>query len=63
MQQYLAGMAAEFRRQNDWAVRQANAGADLSQTSNLLQGLSGLGSSLFQFGQSNNWWQSKPSIT
>lgn len=54
---YLSDMSAEFRRQHDWAVKQANRGASISETSNAIQGLTGLGSSLFRFASSQNWFQ------
>jgi hypothetical protein len=54
---YLATMGQEFRREHDWAVEQANKGASLDETANVLGGLSSIGSSLFRFGQSQNWFQ------
>lgn len=63
MQQYLSTMAAEFRRQNEWAVKQAQEGADLSQLANGLGAATNIGKSLFSFGEANNWWAAKPSVT
>jgi len=60
LQLHLNNMAAEFKRQNDWNVKQAEQGADLSGLSNDFNAYSNLGGSLFKFGQSNNWWQSPP---
>ena len=63
MQKYLADMAAEYRRQNEWAVSQANNAADIGQTTNTLQGITGLGTSLFNFARNNNFWQTPPAGT
>ncbi len=54
---YLADMAEEFRREHDWAVQQANRGASISEVGNAIQGMTGLGSSLFRFASSQNWVQ------
>lgn len=63
LQKYLGDMSNEFRRQHDFAVRAAKKGADLGELANGLQFATSLGSSLFQFGSANAWWQGpKPSI-
>lgn len=59
LQTYLAEMSKEFRRQHDWAARQVNEGADIGEAANALGLASGIGSSLFNFGRANNWWQSQ----
>ncbi len=53
---HLDNMAAEFRRQNEWNVRQAQQGADLAGLANGVNLGAGLTSSLFNFGQSKNWF-------
>lgn len=60
---YLADMSNEFRRQHDWAVGQASRGESIEATTNAIQGLTGLGSSLFKFGDANKWWAPKTKAT
>lgn len=55
VQTYLAEMTNEFRRQHDWAVKQASQGADLSKLSSVLGGATSIGSSLFSFGAASGW--------
>jgi hypothetical protein len=56
LQLHLDSMAAEFRRQNEWNVQQAREGADLGNLTNDLNLASNLGSSLYRFGASKNWF-------
>lgn len=62
MQTYLSTMAAEFRRQNEWNVQQANKAADISYDALTFNQFTDLGRGLFQFGAANNWFRS-PSVT
>ncbi len=55
MSKYLADLSMEFQRQHAWAVSQANQGADLSKLANGINAMSGIGSSIFRWGQSNAW--------
>jgi hypothetical protein len=60
IQSYLADMTAEFARQHSWAVAQANRAASLGKTANTLGLASGIGSALFGYSKSTNWFQSSP---
>lgn len=58
IQTYITSMEAEFARQHQWAVDQAKKARKLNKIGNALGVLTGAGSAVMQYGQSNNWWQS-----
>jgi hypothetical protein len=55
---YLADMSAEFTKQANWMQEAGDQRADATRISSLFNGLSSFGSSLFSFGQANNWYRS-----
>lgn len=57
MQTYLTQMADEFRREEDWIRKSADAEASAMKKSAVFGALTGVGSSIFSFGQANNWWK------
>lgn len=57
LQTYLGEMAAELRRQVEWMRKAGYAGARITDQAGTFGLVSDLGSSLFRFGQSNNWWR------
>lgn len=60
LQTYLNLMSAEFRRQSELGKRSVNEGADAMQTAGIIGGFTNAAGTLFQFGQSNNWWRQSP---
>jgi hypothetical protein len=55
---YLADMSAEFTRQANWMQEAGDQRADATRISSLFNGISSFGSSLFSYGQANNWFRS-----
>lgn len=60
IQSYLSDMTAEFGRQHQWAIDQANRAAELGKTANTVGLFTGIGSSLFGYARANNWFQQQP---
>lgn len=56
-QTYLTAMADEFRRQEDWLRKAADAEAGSMQMTSLFNAFSDFGGSMFSFGAMNNWFQ------
>lgn len=57
LQRHLTGMTDEFRRQADYLRATGYARARATERSSVLGLFGDLGTTLFQFGQSNNWFQ------
>ena len=57
MAQHLDLMAQEFRKNQELAMKQAALGKSLADKTSTVNFMSTLGSSLFNFAQSKNWWQ------
>lgn len=58
---YLADMHSEFGKEIDWMREAGNARADAMDMSSAFSSIGGIGSNLFSFGASNNWFRT-PSI-
>lgn len=54
---YMADMSAEFSRQSDWMQQAGDRQASATEFSSIFHGLSNFGSSVFGFGQANNWFK------
>lgn len=54
---HLDTMANEFRRQNEWNVKQANAGGDLASDAAWIGALGGVTRGIATYGAANNWFQ------
>ncbi len=61
LQTFLAAMQDEFDRQADWLRRSGGKSVSATQQAGNWNFASDLGSSMFQFGESNNWWRTSPS--
>lgn len=57
LQTYLAQMSQEFRRQEDWIKKTADAEAGAMDKSSIFGALTGIGSGIFSYGQSMNWFR------
>lgn len=57
MQTYLTQMTDEFRREEEWIRKSAKAEADATNRSAIFGALTGVGSSIFSYGNANNWWR------
>lgn len=60
MATHLATMAEQFRKNHDWAAKQAAIGKGLQDQAASVNFLSTIGGSLFNFAQAKNWWQDAP---
>lgn len=55
LQKYLADMTQEFRIEEDWVRKAAEAEAKAMRTASTFSMFSGIGSSLLSYGQMTNW--------
>ncbi len=61
IQTFLGAMQSEFDKQLDWVRRSGGKSMSSTQQEGSWNFASDLGSSMFRFGESNNWWRSSPS--
>lgn len=54
---YIDSMQKEFKRQAAWMQTAGEQGAKASEMSGIFGAIGDMGGSLFQFGQSNNWFK------
>jgi hypothetical protein len=54
---YLSGLAAEFKRQQDWMRDAGYRGARLTAQGANARFIGDVGQSLYAFGASQNWWR------
>jgi hypothetical protein len=61
LQRYVGDMSAEFDRRIEWLRSSGMRAASLTGRAANMGLVTDLGGSLFQYGQSNNWWK-KPAV-
>lgn len=57
LQLYLSTMAEEMRKESDWAIKTEMQSASDVRTAGVFGAVTDIGSSVFKFGESNNWWR------